>query len=183
VTKRDAILSAADGLFAQHGYGLTGVDAIATKAGVTKRTLYKQFGSKEGLFTQWLRLRDVRTRVGLFGAVEKMSDQPVGRILAVFSVLATLAQRTDFHGCPFSRALLEFGTMEAAAAGRVVGQEHKLALAHWFAAQLEQAGQSDIEAKAEEIITLYEGVLMRMAGTRSVEPALAARRLLEARLR
>jgi AcrR family transcriptional regulator len=109
MTKQEAILNAADKLFSRHGYGLTGVDAIVAEAGVTKRTLYKQFGSKEDLFVAWLRLRDTRTRAGLIEAVEAVSDEPAPQLLALFSILATFSDNPDFHGCPFSRALFEFG--------------------------------------------------------------------------
>ncbi|MPY53409.1 TetR/AcrR family transcriptional regulator [Streptomyces acidicola] len=48
--KRAAILSAAEALFVSEGYELTSVDAIATRAGVSKRTLYDHFGDKQTLF-------------------------------------------------------------------------------------------------------------------------------------
>jgi AcrR family transcriptional regulator len=182
MTKHDAILKAADQLFSQYGYGLTGVDALAAAAGVTKRTLYKQFGSKEGLFVAWLRLRDARTRASLIGAVGGLSDQPKGQLLALFSVLATLADNPNFHGCPFSRALIEFSSPEADNAGRLVAAEHKAALADWFTERLVAAGIEDVAAVCEEISTLYEGTLMRVAMTRTPDAALAARRMLEMRL-
>lgn len=182
MTKRDAILAAADQLFSAQGYGLTGVDALANAAGVTKRTLYKQFGSKEGVFVAWLRLRDHRTRGAIMGAVAGASDQPIGQLLALFSILATLAGKPDFHGCPFSRALIEFGAAEVESAGRLIAAEHKAALTAWFGERLESAGVPDVTAITEEIATLYEGTLTRMAITRSPQAALAARRLLEMRL-
>jgi AcrR family transcriptional regulator len=182
MTKNDAILTAADQLFSQYGYGLTGVDALAAAAGVTKRTLYKQFGSKEGLFVAWLRLRDERTRAGLMRAVEGISDQPKGQLLALFSILATFADNPDFYGCPFSRALIEFGSAQAANAGRLVAAEHKAALAAWFSNRLEEAGIADVAEICEEISTLYEGTLMRIAMTRKPDAAIAARRILELRM-
>lgn len=45
--KRTAILGAARELFVQEGYELTSVDAIAARAGVSKRTVYDHFGDKE----------------------------------------------------------------------------------------------------------------------------------------
>jgi AcrR family transcriptional regulator len=182
MTRYDAILKAADQLFSQYGYGLTGVDALAAAAGVTKRTLYKQFGSKEGLFVAWLRLRDQRTRAGLIRAVEGMSDQPKGQLVALFSILATFSDNPDFHGCPFSRALIEFGDPKAENAGKLVAGEHKAALTDWFSGRLVAAGVADVAAVSEEIATLYEGTLMRVAITRKPDAALAARRLLELRL-
>jgi AcrR family transcriptional regulator len=183
MTKREAILKAAEKLFAQAGYGLTGVDALAAEAGVTKRTLYKQFGSKEALYAEWLRLRDVATRGSMLRAVEALSDEPKGQLLALFDVLAQLARNPHFHGCPFSRALIEFGASEAQGVSRKIAEEHKAALADWFAERLNAAGVIDVEAATEEVAMLYEGTLGRIAATRKPDAALAARRLLAARLK
>lgn len=183
MTKRDSILQAADRLFSRDGFGLTGVDALAAEAGVTKRTLYKQFGSKEALFIEWLKLRDARTRQGLMAAIEARAHSPAERLLALFDILATLPQSPLFHGCPFSRALLEFGDKAAHAASRHIAEEHKAALTAWFVSALSSAGVANVTAMAEELAMLYEGTLQRMATTRSAEAALAARRILAARLK
>jgi AcrR family transcriptional regulator len=179
MTKRDAILKAADTLFSKQGYAVTGVDALAAVAGVTKRTLYKQFGSKETLFADWLRIRDVQTRTALLKAIESLSDTPKGQLLALFDVLAMLAKQPDFYGCPFSRALLEIGSAEA---GHGVATAHKQALGAWFTERLSSAKVANVPAMAEELMVLYEGVLQRMAVTRKADTALAAKQLFEIRL-
>jgi AcrR family transcriptional regulator len=182
MTKRDAILKAADEIFARHGYGLAGVDTLARVAGVTKRTLYKQFGSKEGLFIAWLGVRDLRTHQSMIAAVESMETDPKSQIFALFTVLASLSNRLDFHGCPFSRALIEFGSSEAQSASMRIAQDHKLALQAWFEGRLIAANIEPTVDLLEEIAMLYEGTLARVAITRSPQAALAARRLLQARL-
>jgi AcrR family transcriptional regulator len=48
--KRRAILDAATELFLQHGYFGASMDEVATRAAVSKQTVYKQFASKEALF-------------------------------------------------------------------------------------------------------------------------------------
>ncbi len=48
--KRAQIQRAAIGLFLQHGYAATSVDDITAAARVSKQTIYKHFGGKEGLF-------------------------------------------------------------------------------------------------------------------------------------
>jgi TetR/AcrR family transcriptional regulator, mexJK operon transcriptional repressor len=48
--KHDAIAAAALVLFARDGYERTSVDAIASEAGVSKRTVYSHYGDKENLF-------------------------------------------------------------------------------------------------------------------------------------
>lgn len=49
--KRLAILGAARQLFVREGYELTSVDAIAARAGVSKRTVYDHFGDKERIYS------------------------------------------------------------------------------------------------------------------------------------
>jgi len=50
LVKRSAIAEAATTLFLHHGFRATSMDDIATTAGVSKVTLYKQFGDKRTLF-------------------------------------------------------------------------------------------------------------------------------------
>jgi TetR/AcrR family transcriptional repressor of mexJK operon len=56
--KRAVILDAAEELFVSSGYELTSVDAIAARAGVSKRTVYDHFGDKLSLFRSVLRRVD-----------------------------------------------------------------------------------------------------------------------------
>jgi TetR/AcrR family transcriptional regulator of autoinduction and epiphytic fitness len=52
--KRQAILAAAADQFRAHGFEGSSVDRIAALAGVSKRTVYNHFPSKEELFTETL---------------------------------------------------------------------------------------------------------------------------------
>ena len=56
------ILDVASDLFYWRGINAVGVDTIAAESGVTKRTLYDRFGSKERLVAAYLRTRDRRWR-------------------------------------------------------------------------------------------------------------------------
>lgn len=49
--KTNAILDGAMQEFLSHGYAATSMDRVATAAGVSKATIYRHFGDKEGLFT------------------------------------------------------------------------------------------------------------------------------------
>lgn len=49
--RRAAILEAAAELFFEQGYAATSIDAIIERLGGSKRSIYQEFGSKEGLFT------------------------------------------------------------------------------------------------------------------------------------
>lgn len=55
-TKQESIKRAALELFAAHGVDRVSVDEIAAKAGVSKVTLYKYFGSKDDLYAEVVNL-------------------------------------------------------------------------------------------------------------------------------
>jgi len=52
--KREAIIQAAIAEFRAHGFEITSMDKIAATAGVSKRTVYNHFPSKEELFAEIL---------------------------------------------------------------------------------------------------------------------------------
>ena len=55
--KRAAVLTAAQYLFSQNGFAGTSMDSIAKAAGATKLTVYRNFGSKQDLFAEAIRLK------------------------------------------------------------------------------------------------------------------------------
>jgi len=50
-TRREALLQAAAEVFFEQGYVAASIDAIIERAGGSKRNIYSEFGSKEGLFS------------------------------------------------------------------------------------------------------------------------------------
>src|SRR5262245_32129671 len=52
VRTRTAVLEAARTLFLRQGYAGTTMEDIAALAGITKRTMYNNYASKEALFSQ-----------------------------------------------------------------------------------------------------------------------------------
>jgi AcrR family transcriptional regulator len=57
IAKKKRILEAAQTVFASEGYSGATMDAVATKAGLTKPTLYQYFASKEALFAAMMTAR------------------------------------------------------------------------------------------------------------------------------
>jgi AcrR family transcriptional regulator len=49
--RRSRILRAAAGVFFEHGFSATSIDMVIERTGGSKRAIYAEFGSKEGLFT------------------------------------------------------------------------------------------------------------------------------------
>src|SRR5437667_12290920 len=61
----DTLLAATNELTYARGITGTGVDAIAARAGVTKRTLYQHFGTKDRLVAEAVSDRSRRALLGL----------------------------------------------------------------------------------------------------------------------
>ena len=59
---REQILTAAARLFREHGIGATGVDSITEDAGLTHGAVYSQFGSKEAIAAEAVRLALTRSK-------------------------------------------------------------------------------------------------------------------------
>lgn len=65
--KRAAILDAAQVCFLEHGYASTSMDMVATRAGVSKATIYAHFDSKDLLFGAIICRRCEDQAIGLGG--------------------------------------------------------------------------------------------------------------------
>ena len=105
------ILDAAAELFYLHGIHAVGVDTIAAASGVTKRTLYDRFGSKDVLVATYLRARHVAWWARLD---ERLEVAPAPRALAVFDAYAEDAPSVE-RGCAFLNAA---GELPADSAGQ-----------------------------------------------------------------
>ncbi|VVN29128.1 TetR/AcrR family transcriptional regulator [Pseudomonas fluorescens] len=73
--KREAIIQAAIAEFRAHGFEITSMDKIAATAGVSKRTVYNHFPSKEELFAEIL--NQLWARISAEQAVTYSRDQPL----------------------------------------------------------------------------------------------------------
>src|SRR3954469_16862111 len=51
----DRILDVATALFLSDGLGATSIEAVAQRAGISKRTFYHRFNAKQMLFKAWVR--------------------------------------------------------------------------------------------------------------------------------
>ena len=77
------IMEAARNHFYAHGLERASVDAIAAEAGVSKMTIYSNFGSKEGLFEAVVKDRTDRVMGGSAGVEALDPLQPRKALLAV----------------------------------------------------------------------------------------------------
>lgn len=158
------ILDVAAELFYARGIHAVGVEAVAEAAGVTKKTLYDRFGSKDALVAAYLAERDERWRAWLL-AYRDRTDDPVDRLLGTFDALRDWLRRLGPRGCGFVNAAAEL--VEADHPGRRVARRQKSWMRRYLADLAADAGHTSPEL-ANQLFILHEGaaVAYSVAGVR-----------------
>lgn len=167
------ILAAAYELFYAQGIHAVGVDAIAAAAGVTKKTLYDRFGSKDALVALYLRARDERWRAWLTSYVDTHASSPRDRILTVFDGLDAWMEEQNPRGCGFVNALAELPAPDHP--GRVVIREQKEWLLGYLTSLVKAAGLRRPARVASALMVLQEGATIAHATGVPARPARQAR--------
>ena len=157
----ERILTTAGRLFYEDGIHAVGMEAIAESAGVTKKTIYDRFGSKDRLIEAYLRARSERWRAWLLDEVERAPDDPVARLLATFDALGSWLKNDGRRGCAFVNARAEL--TEPGNPGRRVAEEEKAWLLGYLTrlAGETSAGAPDLLAK--QLFMLHEGAVVAHA--------------------
>lgn len=132
-----------------------GVDSIAAEAGVTKKTLYEKYGSKDELVAAYLRARDERWRNWLEEFVERRGGSATERLLSTFDALEEWMERENYRGCGFVNAAAEFPDADHPA--RAVVLQQKRWVRDYLAKLAAEAGAEDPEDLAERLLILQEG--------------------------
>ena len=146
-TMKQRILETADKLFYLQGIRAIGVDTIAAEIGISKRTLYNHFPSKDALIAAYLERRFVHARP---------SDKPpVEQILGTFNSLERRFAAKDFRGCPFVNAVAELGPSDRAV--KKIAVAFKESRRVWFRERLTELGVAEADALATQLVLLVDG--------------------------
>jgi Transcriptional regulator len=82
--KRNDILETAHRLFNQFGFNYIGIDRIILESKTAKMTFYRNYPSKENLMFACIEYEIEKLKESLLIAIEKASDEPFGRIKAIY---------------------------------------------------------------------------------------------------
>ncbi len=146
---QERILQTTDRLFYRQGIRAIGVDTVAAEVGISKRTLYNHYPSKDALIAAYLARRLVKL---------EMTDQPpLEQILGVFDRLERYVAKKNFRGCPFVNSVAELG--------REVREANRLAVTFkerrrlWFRDLLSRLGAADPDRVATQLALLLDGAI------------------------
>ncbi|MDK1345778.1 TetR/AcrR family transcriptional regulator [Streptomyces sp. 378] len=159
---RERLLNAAATLTYRDGVGI-GVEALCKAAGVSKRSLYQLFESKDELLAASLENRASAYVAGLLPAVDD-GRSPRERILHVFEQVASQADAPEFRGCPYLAVQVELKDQSHPASR--VAHQIKAGLTAFFRSEAEQGGASDPDLLARQLSLVFDGASAR-AGIRA----------------
>jgi AcrR family transcriptional regulator len=165
VAMQERILETADRLFYRQGIRVIGVDTIAAEIGISKRTLYNYFPSKDALIVAYLSRR--------LRPIEVSEMPPAEQILDDFDRLERAMRRDGYRGCPFMNAVAELADPTHAA--------HQIAVAHkekrhaLFRKLLTQLDVADPDGLATQLMILGEGAVAQALVHSDPKMARAAR--------
>jgi AcrR family transcriptional regulator len=174
---RAKVVQAATELFYRDGTH-AGINELTERAGISKLTLYRHFGSKEGLLEAVLRQRSDRVVAWLKAAAETPED-PVERVLAVFDALRGWYAEQGFRGCAIVNAATESPTN----ATREVARAHLGRHRDLLTALARDAGAPDPERVGRQLLIALEGATVVAALGGDPEAGADARALAESLLR
>ncbi|WGW12080.1 helix-turn-helix domain-containing protein [Saxibacter everestensis] len=152
------ILDAASRLFYDKGIHAVGVDLIAAESGVTKKTLYDRFGSKDQLVTEYLLTRDEAWRAFLGDRLARVVDDPVERLAEIFNVARDWMDAKSPRGCSMVNAHAEI-TDPQHPAFRIMADQKRWML-ELFISSARDCGVAEPEAVGELLMLLHEGALV-----------------------
>ena len=156
LSTRERIVAAANTLFYREGIRSVSVDAVAEEAGITKRSLYYHFKSKDELIEAYLGYRDQPN----LDAYKRWFDEKPGsmaeKVAAIFENLAKMASHPKWRGCGFLRTSAELANLPGHPA-ILRGAAHKKKIEQWLADCLGADGIETPEAIARQIILLIDG--------------------------
>jgi AcrR family transcriptional regulator len=170
---RQRILEAVDRLFYTQGIKAVSIDMISAELGISKKTVYRHFASKDDLVIAYLK--------GRFRPLPELSAKPpVEQILANLEWIArSLVSATDFRGCAFLNAIAELGGESSEARDLAISYKESRRL--WYRELLSRLDVDDPDTLATQLSLLVDGAyaaaLARNDPT-AMRPAIAAARTL-----
>lgn len=174
-SRREHLIETAIEVFSEHGFHATGIDTLLERAGMSKRTLYTYFRSKEELILAVLRHKDGLLRNQLMSTVNKVGGDPETRLLAIYDVAEAWFKQKDFFGCIFINAVGEYASDDSPI--RQISIEYKRLMRSYIlslCSQLEIESPNDL---ADALALIFEGAIVTAQVSNNSQSAKTAKKV------
>ncbi|KXK44773.1 MAG: hypothetical protein JNIBNLAF_02297 [Nitrosomonas europaea] len=169
ISVEEKILQTARRLFCQVGIHATGIARIIEESGVSRRSLYTHYGSKENLLKAvfeaeaniWFRWFDCD--------LPQMECSPTERILALFDLMRDWFDSKNFYGCVFINAVAEHEKSNGWI--QEVANSHREKITAKLQAMVAASGAQDPEMVTEKLNLLIDGTIVTAMVTANSEIA------------
>jgi AcrR family transcriptional regulator len=169
ISPRDRLIEAATRLFCRYGVNSVGVDAIVEAAGTAKTTLYKVFGSKDGLVEAVLEREGRLWRNWFLAEIDGPGGAASERLSRIGPTLKQWFSRDDFYGCPFINAVGE--SDKADHRMRSLAIAHKKIVLQRLAELCADVGSDDPTQMAHALGLIIDGAIVAALVTRDASVA------------
>lgn len=112
-TKREEIIEHAYSVFYGQGFHATGIDTVLANSGISKRTMYKYFRTKEELIAAVVEYYQQLAFEKIPAIMIARHRDPIKQILCLFDIKREEFTEGNFAGCFALNAKLEFESKDA----------------------------------------------------------------------
>jgi AcrR family transcriptional regulator len=155
---RDRILATASKLFYRNGVHAVGVDLVVAESGIAKTSLYRHFGSKDGLVAAFLQSEDADFWRQWDAIAAQHSDDPAAELAAYLDWMDVRLRRPGYRGCPQLNVIAELTDPKHPA--RRIATGHKDRMRERFtdlAARMRLPGPEHVGA---QLALIFDGAFM-----------------------
>jgi len=152
----EKLLRATEHLIYGGGINATGMDLIVKTSGVSRKTIYNHYGTKEVLVAAALTARDERWMQWFIDATTR-APSPRARLLSIFGALREWFASDGFRGCAFINAAGEIGDADSPI--RAVARRHKERLLAHVLSLVQAAGLPHADERARQLLVLIDGAI------------------------
>ena len=175
-SKKDEILKLAFDRFYDGGFRATGIDTVMAESGISKRTLYKYFPSKEDLIEAVLDYYAEGIANAYFEQAIAASSDPRQQILACFDSRRMMLE-ADRRGCLGIKASQEYAGKHEGIAAR--GERLGFHVEKRFIEMCRWLKVAEPERLGKQITILFQGALLLSQVYRDPVPFVSAKAAVE----
>ncbi|WP_459546331.1 TetR/AcrR family transcriptional regulator [Nocardia sp. X0981] len=150
---RSTIIEAAAPLLYERGIDGLGVAELCVRLGISKETLYRHFGTKDGLVHAVLQARSDKVITWLTEAVDSAGGDPAEQLTAVFDALGRWYAEPAFRGC----AMVNAAAQHRDEAVLSITAQHLAGYRDLLTGIATRAGAADPARLAGQLLMLVEG--------------------------